>query len=195
MKIPEFLPGDLIFYHNNSFLGWLIRVVTRGKGEPATFSNHVAGFISNNDIVEALWTVKISRFVINPEGKQLKVYRRKGVSEDQRNKIAKNAIHYVGEWYGLTKLITHLGDALLEKMFGGQIFFFRKLNHSDKYPICSWVWAFSYKRALGYQFGIQPEGADPDTIYDYVVKNNTWELIYYSDPEGVCSNDSLCWSY
>ena len=178
---PSFLPGDIIFYHNDDWFGKLFQFAMKGKDEPSTFCNHISGFINYELNVEALWKVEVTEFELHPKNKRLKVYRKKNLSDKERDLLALKAVSYVGREYGFAKLITHLGDALLEKMFDGQIFFFRRLNHSQRYPICSWVWAYSYYRVLGYKFGIDPEGADPDTMYDFVVNNSDWELIYSSE--------------
>lgn len=194
--MTQFLPGDLVFYYNDkNFLNWITRWITCGKGEPATFCSNVAGFISDKNIVEAFWTVRIARFILHSNKEIIKVYRRKGLSEAQRIRIAKQAKSYVNRSYGLMKFITHLGDAFLEKCFGKQIFFFRRLNHFQKYCMCSWVWSFAYCRALGYKFGIEPEEADPDGIYNYINKNNNWVMIFDSSAEleEVGTSDFICW--
>ena len=44
---------------------------------------------------------------------------------------------------------------------------FRRLGRMDRYPICSWLVAHSYK-AAGLHFGVAPGAATPDDIWDFV---------------------------
>jgi len=74
---------------------------------------------------------------------------------------------------------THVLDGLLNKIARQDIFFFRRLNHSDRYPICSWITAYAYDRVLHYRFGVPPECADPDQMYDWVKAHpREWTLIF-----------------
>jgi hypothetical protein len=46
---------------------------------------------------------------------------------------------------------------------------FRRLTRSDRYPICSWLVACSFKKA-GKTFGVAPGAASPDDIWDFCTR-------------------------
>ena len=47
---------------------------------------------------------------------------------------------------------------------------FRRLDQMDKYPICSWLVAHSYKK-IGKDFRVPAGAATPDDIWDFCDKN------------------------
>ena len=60
-----------------------------------------------------------------------------------------------------------------------EIFLFRRLLKSEKYPICSWVYAYSVYNAVGYQFNnIRPNWVDPDVMHDEMIRSKDWEIIF-----------------
>jgi hypothetical protein len=172
----EFLPADLVFTHGGAWLSRAIRWASRAKGEPSTYANHVGGFVGGGEVVEALW-----RTVQHPFTEMsgpLQVWRNRGLTDWDRARVATKARGYVGEAYGGAKIVTHLGDALLSKVFGGSPFFFRRLAHRDDYPICSWVWAWSFAE-IGYSFGLPPEAAQPDDMHDWCAAHpDHWRMVY-----------------
>jgi len=48
----------------------------------------------------------------------------------------------------------------------------------DAFPICNWVWAVSYQKAIGYQFDVKAAWTTPDTMRDHVEKSSDWERVY-----------------
>jgi hypothetical protein len=169
------LPGDLIFCHGSAWLPRAIRWATRSKGEGATWANHVAGITSPGMALEASWTV--IEHPLPELAPPYQIWRYEPLTDAQREAVAVAALAYKGRSYGGAKLLTHLGDALLSKVFGGNPLFFRRLNHREEYPICSWLWAFAYERALSYQFGIPPEAASPDDMHDHVCITPGWFMV------------------
>jgi len=176
MTAPAFLPADLIFCHGDSWLAGAIRWASRGRGEAGTYANHVAGLVGGDSVVEALWTtVKHPyREISDPH----QVWRCSSLTDIDRVRIATEARGYVGKRYGGAKILTHLGDALLSKAFGGNPFFFRHLAHRQDYPICSWVWAYAFAEA-DYLFGLPPEAAQPDDMHDWCLSHpDHWTMIH-----------------
>jgi len=174
-------PADLIFFKTESHLGKLIRFFTKSPWEGETFANHIAGVDSPGYLIEAMVKTIKRPFNVNTESDLIEIYRYQGPIpwETLYEDVVKKANEYLGRTYGFGKLITHMLDALLVKIFKKEIFFFRKINHTDRYPICSWIWAFAYNRCLnGYEFGVSPEYATPDDMHDFVKTSTEWKLVY-----------------
>lgn len=172
--------ADLIFYKRRSLLGRLILYFTRSPGEEKSYASHVAGLISPDILLESVLTTIKRPFDITKESR-LEIYRYTGPipTNDFVDLVAKKANEYHGKTYGFGKVITHFLDAILVKMFKKEIYFFRKINHFHRYPICSWVWAYAYNRALsGYEFGVEPKYTTPDDMHDFVKESIEWELVY-----------------
>jgi len=176
--IVRLQPADLIFYRTSSWLGKTIRWFTRSRKEEETYSNHVAGMINERELIEADFKAIRREINLPIELGRFQIWRNTFLTNEQRVAIANKAIEYQGKSYGYSKLITHMMDAFLNKIFSTEIFFFRKLNHIDNYPICSWIWTFPYFKAAKIKFGIEPEYATPDDMHDYIKKSYTWIKIY-----------------
>jgi hypothetical protein len=113
------------------------------------------------------------------------VWRCRSLTAEQQEAVTRKALDYVGATFGWAKFLTHFFDGLLNKATGREVFFFRRLNHDQRYPICSWITAFSYDRALHYQFGVPPECADPDEISDWVKDHpDEWVCVYRLEEYG-----------
>jgi hypothetical protein len=98
---------------------------------------------------------------------------------EQREAVSRQALAYLGARFGVAKFLTHFLDGVLNKLVGREVFFFRRLNHDQRYPICSWITSFSYDRALQYRFGVPPGCADPDAIADWLTSHpDEWTRIY-----------------
>lgn len=176
-NLIETQSADLIFCHGYSWLTQAIRWAERGKNESASNAAHVAGIIEGNLAEEALTKVVAHAYnKTNFPGTHY-VYRNTKLTQVQRDLIVAEAEDYIGRTYGYLKILTQLGDALLQKAFGGSIYAFRRLTTDDKYPICSWVWAYAYYKAINYTFGIKPQEATPDDMLDFVQGSSDWELV------------------
>lgn len=177
----EIKKGDLIFYNKKSIIGKLINKFQRFRGEPKTFASHVGGFISSNSILN----VDMNTSIVDKssiKNKNVKIYRNNNINDTQRNEIILFAIDYKNRSYGYFKLITHFLDWVLNRITNKEIFFFRQLNMFNRYPICSWVWAFAYNK-IGYNFGMDPKFANPDNMHDFIINSVDWILIYDSESQ------------
>jgi hypothetical protein len=47
----------------------------------------------------------------------------------------------------------------------------------DRYPICSWLWAYAYERGAGYAGWGEPNAVSPDCMHDHVIKSDDWEMV------------------
>jgi len=173
-----FLPGDLILCHGGGLLQRGIRWAERAPGETSSWANHVAGFTSPGMVTEALYRVVCRSFAdFAASGADYQVWRCLGLTDAQREAVAAVALGYVGREYGYGKILAHLGDALLSRLAGRNVFLARRICGMDRYPICSWVWAMAYAKALGLTFGLPASEADPDDMHDYVSSSPAWRLV------------------
>jgi len=175
MQTP--LPGDIIFCKSSSVLGWLIRWAERRRNEPKSYANHTAGIGSDKNVVEAVSRVASTDWLAwTKKHKHFEVWRYKSFTPSQRIAVARAAEIYLDRKYGWWKLFIHLGDSIISKVTGKDAFFFRRVLHVKKYPICSWVWAWAYYRQ-GVFFGTDPAYADPDGQHDHVQASDDWKMV------------------
>ena len=162
-------PGDIFLTQGNTFVSKAIRVLTRNKGESRTMVNHVglvtkSGTLKTATIVEA--SSKVTRQTMlayfNSKNNKVAVYRYSNLRDEEEQAIVDSANRYVGATYGYLKIVAHFLDWCL-----GGVYFFRRLAMMDRYPICSWVVAYSYQNA-GLGFGCSANAASPDDIWDWV---------------------------
>ncbi len=190
--LPAFVAGDLIsFAGRGDWYGRLSRWIMRTAGEGPTYSVHTAQFLDAGRYLEFDITVKIKATgeILRQhqahdmwERRGFEVWRCQGLTDTQRQAITQQALKYLGAKFGFTKVFTYTLDGLLNKLVGREVFFFRRLNHDQRYPICSWITAFSYDRAVHYQFGVPPECADPDAIDDWVNTHpDEWVRVFRLD--------------
>jgi hypothetical protein len=178
-RIPEFLAGDVVLCPSGGkgdWMGQVIRSLQQTYGEDPTYATHTAQFIDSRTVLEMNYVVKVRTIEQFFEGrKAFEVWRCSSLTIQQREALAFQAKRYLNDKFGGVKLFTHLLDGLINKVVHKDVFFFRRLNHSDRYPICSWITAFAYDRALHYRFGVEPQLADPDQIHDWVESHsNEW---------------------
>jgi hypothetical protein len=169
-QIPMFMPGDIILCPGKRVMPHILtRWATQARDERPTYAVHTAQFLSAHKIIEMEAVVKKrSMKAFFQLRKAFEVWRCNSLTLSQRQAISRKSLEYLGRKFGWPKLFTHLLDGLANKVVHKQVFFFRRLNHDQRYPICSWITAFSYDRALHYQFGVPPECADPDQIHDWI---------------------------
>jgi hypothetical protein len=168
-------PADIFLTRSSSLLGRAIRTCTTDylRGEKRSKVNHVGlvvsyGSIYTANVVEALIGVKkhtLAEEYGSPSKDDVAVFRPACLSDERKATVAEKAKSYVGRSYGWVKLATHFLDWSL-----GGVYLFRRMNHSDRYPICSWIVAYAYKE-IGIEFGVDPKQADPDHIWDYCMKS------------------------
>ena len=165
-------PADIFLTRGASILSRLIRLFTRTLGEKRTKVNHsgvvvTGGSLETAEVIEALSKVEQHRLWDRyaDSGDEVAVYRLKDLTERQAKTVVDKAVNYKGYIYGWKKLITHFLDWLL---LGAYVF--RRLALFDKYPICSWVVAYSFDK-IHWRFGVPPSAASPDDISDHIDAN------------------------
>jgi len=173
------MPGDLLFFRGRQWISGAIRWATRSRGEDRTWANHVGGVGTGgtpdkSSSIEALWKVKEQPFLKAIEGADVQVWRKRDLPKGERYELAVHARSYLGRKYGPLKIVAHLCDAVLSKIFGGNPYVFRRLSKMDNYPVCYWVWSFAYFRSIGYRFGSDPYNTSPDDMHDWC-KSRPWE--------------------
>ena len=99
------------------------------------------------------------------------------MTDDERLKIKACLYDYENRTYGWSKILLQGLDGTLGKVFWCDIHLFRKLGSMDKYPICNWVVAFAYFKAIGYEFGCHPKETCPDSMHDHVKNSPDWRRI------------------
>jgi hypothetical protein len=168
-QVPRFLAGDILLFAGQGDLyskvgAWLMR----GPGEGPTYSVHTAQFLNSRHVLEMDFKVRIKsagEVVNKPRG--FEVWRNRTLSDPERRALTHQALAYTKVRFGMLKFLEHLFDALISRAAHRDIFLLRRL-HTD-YPVCSGITAMTYDKALGYRFGVPPECADPDQIYDWLV--------------------------
>ena len=167
------LPGDIVLTRSNGTIGKLIRVFTKSGNESETMVNHVGmvdttSYLCDATMVEAVDKVrvrKILEYYGSNTGIEYAIYRPTFLDHYRRKIVIDKLNSYVNKNYGYLKIVTHF----LDYCIGGK-YFFRKLAKSDDYPICSWVVAYAYD-SIGFKFGVDPQEASPDDIWDFVVSH------------------------
>ena len=164
-------PGDVFLTHGRGFVSRSIRFLTRKFGEPSTKANHV-GIIATagNQLsawgIEALARVRYhqlsDQYDINTD---VCVFRPINLSEKEKKLVVAKAVSYVDRPYGYLKLALHLADWCL---LGAYVF--RRLARMDRYPICSYLVASSFK-VVNADFGVTNYAASPDDIWDFCISN------------------------
>jgi hypothetical protein len=179
------------------FAGWAdwygraSRWLMRRRGEGPTYAVHTAQFLDPGHYLElaVVGKIRTTKEILKKrqdldmwKRRGFEVWRNQALSSAQRDAVTQKALTYVGARFGWGMFLTHLLDGLIVKVAGREVFFFRRLNHNTRYPICSWITSFSYDRALHYQFGVPPECADPDQIDDWVRGHpDEWVQVYRLD--------------
>lgn len=187
--LPLFMPGDVInFACQEDMYGKVSRWLMRTRGEGPTYAVHTAQFLDADHYLELDIVGKIrptGDILVKRHKRDLwerrgfEVWRLNTLTPEQQEALTQKALVYLGARFGWAKFLTHLFDGLLGKLMGKNVFLFRRLNHDQRYPICSWITSFSYDRALHYRFGVPPECADPDAIADWVSGHpGEWECVY-----------------
>ncbi len=175
-------PADIFLTRGNSFLSKAIRFFSRTIGESRTKVNHVGmtvdeGSLHDCKVVEAL--SKVKEHTLWDQYGPLKtdlvaVFRPTNLTLEEISLIVKTAKKQVGRKYGYLKIVAHLLDWIL---LGAYLF--RRLTNDGNYPICSWLVAHAYSKA-NKDFGCDVGAAEPDDIWDFVIKNpDKYQEIYH----------------
>lgn len=182
------LPADII-----TVPGWA-NLCERFPGEQPTYAGHIAGLISSQYVLEALWRVVTRPWEkFQADHEELEVWRLKTITMEQAQAIADRAVDlFSGKSYAWWKIGLHLADWLFAwgtfgvtwvgtaglKPYKGEPHMFRKLIVTDA-PVCHFVWAEAYDCVAGYRFGVEPHEVDPDQMHDWMKAHpEEWELVY-----------------
>ena len=183
--------GDVIHVQNRGLLSKLVRLFSRADEEEPSWASHSAMVLRAGEkveIIEALW-----RTVIRPitayEGKKSKLLvcrKPGGIDEEQKQKMIEKAEDYKGRTYGVCRIVLHALDRLLNNRY-----VFRRLIKDNKYPICSWLVAYVYNKVIKYNFGVEPNAAQPDDILDHCLDHD-WEFVW---ADSAASAADFCRTY
>lgn len=175
----QFEKGDVVLTRGSSWISRSIRKFTRSKGESDTKVNHVGivvegGSAQNAMLVEALGKGVKRGYLWRYAGvsDEIAVFRRVGLSDDDRGLLMARTRAYEGRAYGYLKLVTQWLDWAV-----GNRYIFRRLTRMDNFPICSWLVANAYED-IGVSFGVPADAATPDDIWDHVVSSPEWEEVH-----------------
>lgn len=187
--LPAFRAGDVILFAGQRDLySRVARWIMRLPGEGPTYSVHTAQFISARYVLEMdiVGRVKTVDDVLNKRSK-LDMWQRRGfevwrcrtLTRAQREAVARQTLAFRNLHFGGRAFLMHLFDGLISKAARRNVYFFRRLNHLNRYPVCSEITAVAYEAALDYQFGVPADCADPDQIYDWVAQHpDEWERVF-----------------
>jgi hypothetical protein len=160
----DLMPGDIVLTRSEGFVGRLIRAITRTVDEKHTKATRCGIMVDERNVVEALSKV-VKRDLRTAYGRgsgtQVAVFRWRGLSQDEIDTVVAKVEKYKGMKYGWSKIVAHALDRIL-----GGIYLFRLLTCMDRYPICSWVVAYSYY-VIGKDLGVLPNKANSDNIWNY----------------------------
>ena len=134
MDQPKFLPGDVVFFRDNSITGKLIRKFQTSRDEGPTEVNHVGIMCSGTELVEALATIRknpILKYIGDPKSCSVYVFRLQEMSPFERHRLGAWAIGQVGKWYAPLKIGAYLGDWLVNWPFKSDVHIFRRLISSS----------------------------------------------------------------
>lgn len=162
--------GDIICFSGPSLLSRAIRWLQRSAGEPPSKASHVGIMVADGLLCEAL-----SRVVVHPlvpriqatvaSGGLVSAWRPLGLDAHALSMVVAKALEYEGRRYGWWKLFPH---ALDNKLFRGK-YVVRRLLRLPRYPICSWLAAYSFEEVRLNFFGVPPWAAQPDDILDFIL--------------------------
>jgi len=174
----EFQTGDIICVRGKGWLSKTIRWFSRSRNEALTYANHIAIVKDRYTVSEALWTVKETEiYEWMEKHKNFQVWRFDLLTDAEKDKIYKYLCEYKGNFYGGWKLLFFAGDLGLTKLFGKEMYIFRKMLFIDYFPICSWLATHAYAKA-GYRFrDFDPNYLDPDTMHDIIMNNGRWKML------------------
>lgn len=149
MALPPAKPGDILMVRTNHFVSKLIRFGQRGYGKNAAQWNHVAIYVGNGEIVEALTKGVVCSYASkypSSDVRIISVHCRRGYYWEADSAMRSNAVDFarscVGEKYGF---LTILAIAIKTLTKGKLDFNVQGTN------ICSGLAARSLER-MGYNF-------------------------------------------
>ena len=189
---PQFLAGDIILFAGQGDLyAKASRWLMRGHFESPTYAIDTAQFLDSSRVLEMDFVGRIravSDVLTNKKRYKLDMWRRRGLevwrcptlTDHQRLALTRCALTYTNVRFGTAKCVAHILDDLLGKIMHRDVYFLRRIDPADRYPVCSGITATVYDKALGYRFGIEPQCADPDQIHDWVTRHpDEWIRVFH----------------
>lgn len=206
MIYPVLNGADIIFTaaQGGGFISRRIMGATRTCNEPETRASHVAlisvpaPYMPNSVLIEETHphqdTAPLSKYL--KPGINTIIYRRIGISPNQKKAIINAARADIGKRYGYGKILLFIADAwlgkivsfpicMLGKMFGRtwrgiEFPIFSRLNITRDL-VCSQTVARYYYEQAGISFGRHWLTQNPDSMLDYCEAHPfEWRLIYDS---------------
>ena len=178
VQTPRFLAGDVILFASTGDLYSKVgRWLMQGEHEGPTYAVHTAQFLDHRRVLEMDMVVRIKNLddvLERRYGRDLRkhrgfeVWRCPKLTAEQRKALTREALTYVNVRFGFAKFSAHMLDDFVCKLLRKDVFLFRHIDPQDRRPVCSGITATVYDRALQYRFGVDPECADPDQIYDWI---------------------------
>jgi hypothetical protein len=176
--LPRFMAGDVLCFAGQGDLysrasRWLMRM----EGEGPTYSVHTAQFIDGRRVLEMdmVGRIKTIEDVLAKRNNRemwkrrgFEVWRCETLTAAQRQALTRQALKYVDVHFGFAKFWAHMLDNLIYRVVRRDVMLFRRLDRSNRYPVCSGITSVAYARALNYEFGVPPETADPDQVHDWM---------------------------
>jgi hypothetical protein len=163
----------------------------RTSGEGATYAVHTAQVLDARRVLEMAMVVRVKPIgeVLNKrywiyhwKRRGCEVWRLRTLTARQRAALTRQALIYNNARFGWIRFSTHLLDGLISQITRKDVFFFRRLGHENRYPLCSDITANAYDKVLHYRFGVPPDCADPDQIHDWVKANpDEWVQVFHLD--------------
>jgi hypothetical protein len=175
------LPGDVFLTYGAGFFSKLIRFFTQTIGESRTKVNHTGIVVTEGDLENCLVVETLLRVRKHKLWKRygpfshdkVAIFRPINLTPEQTDIIVARAVEQVGKKYGIFTVIGHLLDWLLLGTY-----LFRRITHSNNYPICSWLVAYAFAKA-GKTFDVEPGAAQPDDIWDFIQQNpDKYQMIH-----------------
>jgi hypothetical protein len=186
--------GILCAYGHENFISESIRWVSQHLGEARTRSNHNGDWfrLERGETVEFPDGTVLTgpcEFVIEStfKGTQLLVDWRKrydtkkqwaivlipkGTTQSHAHAILYLAISYLGTKYDLWSIVKQLGDGLLGKLIGKEVYLVRRIklpvNRENRYNICTWLMGWTWEKGRGWKFHVKQ--------YRTVVEKRRWTM-------------------
>lgn len=115
---------DLIFYKGDGFISKIIKKVTKSP------YSHVALVLDNYHILEADWKRPLSIRHISYRSQEYDIYRVKGLTEEQKEKLRRYINETISAGYDLKLVLSHL----FKYFFKGKL-----LNSPSRYDCSEWI--------------------------------------------------------
>lgn len=175
MPIPKLMAGDVILSRSQTWLSRKIRLFEKWRSGGSRFSHALLALgelTEKPEVIEALW--KVTRNSLEKYSDQeIVIYRKKNLTQGQRNEIALKCVSVERSTYGIMKIPLLALDAMFRTYW-----FSQHLGFSN-FKVCSELIAWAYDEVLNESvFGCNWRSVSPDVIDDYCIQTQEWEMIF-----------------